>query len=231
MAFLPYAADRSPLTVSRRRSCAYVASAATTSSSRTLPSGEVIFASTPLYWVTCVMPGVFSSAFCACGTIGWPLADWTMKSAPTDLSSSSVAEATIEEPTTDRQATRARPIIRAAPVAPVRRGLRSALRSAIRPTGPNIRSTSALMTRTTTPASSGPMTTKPMRERTTPRPRNIEPSLALSACVATSRAAAPPPVRSSPIPARTQPALPSAGVPASRRAAIGEIFPARRAGM
>ena len=180
----------------------------------------------------CSIPGTASRAFAACGTIGWgglPLG-WTMKSAPTDLSSSSVAEATIDEPTTERQATSARPIIRAAPVAPVRRGLRSALRSAIRPTGPNIRSTTVLSTRTTKPASSGPITMKPIRVKTTPTPRKSDPSLALSACAAVYRAAPPAAVRTRPIRARTRPARPSAGVPASRRAAIGEIFPARRAG-
>ena len=75
------------------------------------------------------------------------------------------------------------------------------------------------------------MTMKPIRVRTTPTPRNSEPSLALSACAAAYRAratgAGEDQADQRP---RTRPALPSAGVPASRRAAIGEIFPARRAG-
>ena len=64
-----------------------------------------------------------------------------MKSAPPDESSCSEAEASSEELTTDRADTSERPIIRAAPVAPVRRGFRRALRFARRgrPTGPNRR--------------------------------------------------------------------------------------------
>ena len=115
-------------------------------------------------------PGVALMALTMSG-VNPPVWVWMMKSAPTDLSICWLAEATSEEPTTDSPDTSASPIISAAAVAPVRRGLRSALRCAIRPTGPNGRRATAPSTRITPAASSGPITTKPTRVRNTPRPR------------------------------------------------------------
>lgn len=79
-----------------------------------------------------------------------------------------MAEATMEEPTTDRHATSARSITRAASVALVRRGLRSALRSASRPTGVEPAQEHHAQTPHDHPGQQRPTTTKPTRLSTTP---------------------------------------------------------------
>ena len=87
-------------------------------------------------WAT---PGTSSTSFATEAEKAWPTAFETTKSAT--MSSARVLSrlAFADAPSTDIIVTRATPIISAEAVAAVRRGLRRAFCSAIRPTAPNAR--------------------------------------------------------------------------------------------
>ncbi len=113
------------------------------------------------------------------------------KSAPSVLSICWSKDLLMEALATDIPPTRARPTIRAAAVAPVRRGLRSALRWLIRPTGPNSAGKAPPRTRITGRTSSGPAITVAMSVRTTPSPSREAAEAVFDAAAQPASAAAP----------------------------------------
>src|SRR5690242_13910117 len=158
------------------------------------------------------------------------LAFWTVKSAPSVLSICRSNDADMEALATDIPPTSARPTISAAAVAPVRRGLRSALRWLIRPTGPNRAGKAPPRTRITGRTRSGPAITVAMRVSTTPRPSREADVAVFDAVAQPVSAAAPATPTTEPTRARVRSGRPTPATSASERAAIGETPAARRAG-
>lgn len=155
---------------------------------------------------------------------------WMTKSAPRVLSISSSKDLVIEALATDMPATSAIPTISAEAVAPVRRGLRRALRWLIRPTEPNSAGKAPPRTRITGRTSSGPAMTVATSVRTTPRPSReaAEPVSDDTAHPASAAAPAAPTIP--PATARILSGRPTPAISASDRAAIGDTAEARRAG-
>lgn len=153
-----------------------------------------------------------------------------MKSAPRFLSICWSNDADIEALATDMPPTRASPTISAAAVAPVRRGLRRALRWLIRPTGPNSAGNAAPSTRITGRTSSGPATTVAISVRATPTPSSEAACAVFVAATQPASAAAPTAPTTAPTTARTLNGLPTPATSASASAAIGDTTAARRAG-
>ncbi|CAM5698954.1 hypothetical protein SGRIM128S_05480 [Streptomyces griseomycini] len=161
---------------------------------------------------------------------GMKVALWTTKSAPSVLSICSSKERDIEALATDMPPTRASPTISAAAVAPVRRGLRRALRWLIRPTGPNSAGKAAPSTRITGRTSSGPAMTVAIRVRTTPSPSREAAADVSPEVTHPISAAAPSAPTTEPTTARTRSGRPTPATSASASAAIGDTPAARRAG-
>ncbi|CAM5309094.1 hypothetical protein SFUMM280S_07896 [Streptomyces fumanus] len=154
---------------------------------------------------------------------GRKLVFWITKSAPSVLSICWSNEAVIDSLATDIPPTRARPTMRAAAVAPVRRGLRRALRWLIRPIDPNSAGKAAPSTRITGRTSSGPA----IAPASDQGEHDTEPSMdaADDVCSDTAHptsAAAPAAPTTAPATARTRSGRPTPATSASERAAIGE---------
>ncbi len=131
---------------------------------------------------------------------------------------------------TDIPPTSARPTISAAAVAPVRRGLRRALRWLIRPTDPNRAGKAPPRTRITGRTSRGPAITMAMSVRTMPRASREAAEPVWDAVTHPRSAAAPSAPTTPPTIARVLSGRPIPAISASASAAIGETPAARRAG-
>ncbi len=196
---------------------------------------RVPFGSRTATWVsrcatTSPTPGVRATVSRTCPVNGWKLVFWTMKSAPSVLSICRSNDADIEVLATDIPPTRASPTISAAAVAPVRRGLRRALRWLIRPTAPNRAGKAPPSTRITGRTSSGPATTVAISVSATPTPSSAAACPVLVAAAHPASPAAPTAPITPPTTARTFNGLPTPATSASVSAAIGETAAARRAG-
>ena len=142
------------------------------------------------------------------------------------MAASVLAEA--EAPKMETIVISARPIIRALAVAPVRRGLRSAFWLASRPTIPLVREKIAPKKRSTGWPRNALISETPMKTSSTPAPSPIRPQLPSPASPATID---PAPTTTSRVPPRTRRlSVVSGSATSSRRAAIGGIRAARRAG-
>src|SRR5215207_1920129 len=137
----------------------------------------------------------------------------------------SAAEDLIDAASTLTQATRPRPTVRAAAVAAVRRGLRMAFWRPRSPAKPEMWGDGHPMIRARGRATSGPRRATPTKTRAAPAPtREIPPPDRPNTRPAAPRAVTTAPTIDRP---RSEPAC---STPAPRRAAMGGIFDARRAG-
>ena len=172
------------------------------------------------------MPSTLPIASATVPGIGAKVFVITMKSAPTLRSIVALALLVTEEPRTPPAATSASPTMSADAVAAVRRGLRRAFSRESRPVVPQIRGSGRPMAATAGRLANGLSPATPRKTRSAPMPTQRMPA---SASRPAAMLAMPRPRTATPTRARRR-RDDSGRATSSRRAAIGGILVARRAG-